>query len=247
MPGSFSAGASWRNISTPLSEQYRVVTTSLSGYGGTQELRRPSGAFIEDEMDVLNAVIERAASKVHIVAHSFGGLLALFLVMQGRPDILSLTLLEPTAFSLLEPAGEAELNEQLHAMKDAYFSAWRSGDPQAVRHLLDFYGGAGTFDTYPGPVREKLMAQTSTNILDWETGDAVSLTMQELAVVTVPTLVVCGSVSHPAMQRCNQLLTQWMTQAKLQALEGANHFMIVTHPVELARVIDKHIRSTDAL
>src|SRR5665213_2166099 len=195
-PGSLSTGASWRNISTPLSEQYRVVTTSLSGYGGTQELRRPNGALIEDEMDVLNAVIERAASKVHVVAHSFGGLLALFLVMQRRPDVLSLTLLEPAAFSLLEPAGEAELSGQVNAMKDTYFSAWRSGDQQAARHLLDFYGGAGTFDAYPGPVREKVMAQTSTNILDWETGDAVSLTMQALAAVTVPTLVVCGNVSH---------------------------------------------------
>lgn len=55
VPGSFSTGSSWRNISTPLSERYRTITTSLSGYGKTQERRRQRGFYMQDEMDCLNS------------------------------------------------------------------------------------------------------------------------------------------------------------------------------------------------
>jgi pimeloyl-ACP methyl ester carboxylesterase len=37
VPGSFSAGSSWRTLTALLFDRYRTITTSLSGYGKTQE------------------------------------------------------------------------------------------------------------------------------------------------------------------------------------------------------------------
>ena len=39
VPGSCSTGAAWRPVMAQWAENYRVVTTSLLGYGGTQERR----------------------------------------------------------------------------------------------------------------------------------------------------------------------------------------------------------------
>lgn len=243
VPGSFSTGTSWRNISTPLSEHYRTITTSLSGYGKTQERRRQGGIHMEDEMDVLEAVLAQANAPVHLVAHSFGAWVALSLAMHRKPDLLSLTLLEPTAFNLLTSDGETALSEQVRAMKDSYVTAWRSGDQQAVRHVIDFYGGVGTFDAYPPAVQDKVIAQTPTNVLDWDSGYAEVPAQQDFDTVNVPTLVICGNSSHLAMQRCNQLLVDRLPQAQLMALDGANHFMIVTHAAELTQRINQHIRA----
>lgn len=243
VPGSFSTGTSWRNISTPLSERYRTITTSLSGYGKTQERRRQGGIHMQDEMDVLEAVLAQANAPVHLVAHSFGAWVALALAMHRKPQLLSLTLLEPTAFYLLTSAGETALSGQVRAMKDSYVAAWRSGDQQAVRHVIDFYGGVGTFDAYPPAVQDKVITQTSTNILDWNSGHAEFPAQEDFAAVNVPTLVICGNASHLAMQRCNQLLVDRLPQAQLMALDGANHFMIVTHAAELTQRIDQHIRA----
>lgn len=242
VPGSFSTGASWRNIATPLSERYRTITTSLSGYGKTQERRKPGGAHMQDEMDVLEAVLAQANAPVHLVAHSFGAWVALSLAMHRNPPLLSLTLLEPTVFNLLAPAGETALSGQVRAMKDNYVAVWNSGDQRAVRHVIDFYGGAGTFDAYPSAVQDKVITQTPTNILDWDSGYAESPRLEDFATVNVPTLVICGGTSHMAMQRCNQLLVDYLPQAQLMALDGANHFMIVTHAADLTLLIDRHIR-----
>lgn len=243
VPGSFSTGASWRPISTPLSERYRTITTSLSGYGKTQERRKPGGAHLQDEMDVLDAVLARVGVPVHLVAHSFGAWVALALAMYRRPSLLSLTLLEPTAFNLLLLGEEPALNQQVHAMTDRYMADWQSGDQRAVRHVIDFYGEVGTFDAYPPAVQGKVIAQTPTNILDWETGYATRPAPADFSAVHVPTLVIYGSNSHGAMRRCNELLVDHLPQARLMALEGANHFMIGTHAADLTHQIDAHIRA----
>lgn len=243
VPGSFSTGSSWRNINTPLSERYRTITTSLSGYGKTQERRRPGGTHIEDEMDVLDAVLNKADAPVHLVAHSFGAWVALALAIRRQPKLLSLTLLEPTAFNLLDVGGESVLNQEVHAMTNRYMTEWQSGNQQAVRHVVDFYGQAGTFDSWPPEVQQKVISQTPINILDWKTGYADSTKLADLSAVKVPTLVVCGSLSHMAMQRCNQLIVDYLPQAKIMTLDGANHFMVATHASELTHAIEQHIRA----
>jgi len=245
VPGSFSAGSSWRNISTPLSERYRTITTSLSGYGKTQERRKPGGTHMEDEMDVLEAVLNRADAPMHLVAHSFGAWVALALAIRRAPNLLSMTLLEPTAFNLLGLGGESALNQEVRAMTDRYMTEWESGYQQAVRHVIDFYGEAGTFDGYPPAVQEKLISQTPTNILDWKTGYANSIQLADFTAVKVPTLVVCGRSSHMAMQRCNQLLVDHLPRAQIMTLAGANHFMIGTHASDLTQVVEQHIRTVE--
>jgi pimeloyl-ACP methyl ester carboxylesterase len=241
VPGSFSAGSSWRNICTPLSERYRTITTSLSGYGKTQERRKIGGAHLEDEMDVLEAVLEKADAPVHLVAHSFGAGVALALAIRRAPKLLSLTLLEPTAFYLLPLAHELALSQDVRAMTDLYMAGWESGNQQAVRHVIDFYGGTGAFDSYPLAVQEKLASQTATNILDWKTGYADTPRLTDFASVNVPTLVVYGQSSHRAMQRSNQVLADHLPHAQIVALEGANHFMINTHAAKLTELIERHI------
>lgn len=194
-------------------------------------------------MDVLEAVLKRADTPVHLVAHSFGAWIALALAMRRTPKLLSMTLLEPTAFQLLGLRGESALSQEVDAMTDRYMTEWKIGNQQAVRHVIDFYGNAGTFDGYPPAVQEKLISQTPTNILDWKSGYADSTKLADLAAVKVPTLVVCGRASHKAMQRCNQLLVDHLPQAKIMMLEGANHFMIASHASDLTHAIERHIRA----
>ena len=90
------------------------------------------------------------------------------------------------------------------------------------------------------------MATTPVNILDWETAFDYPLTTEVLAQVEVPTLVIKGRESHPAMQRVNEILSERMTQATLATIEGAAHFMIATHADEVARLVAQHAHRAEA-
>jgi pimeloyl-ACP methyl ester carboxylesterase len=241
VPGSFSTGSSWRAIATPLSERFRTITTSLSGYGKTQERRIAGGFHLEDELDVLETVLQKVDAPTHLVAHSFGAWAALLLAIRRPSNLLSLTLFEPTAFQILALCQETALNQHILDLVDRYTTDWNSANKMAVRHIIDFYGGDGTFAGYPEPVKEKLISQTATNILDWRSGFASPVGLEDIAAVHVSTLVVCGGRSHMVMRRCNQLLVENLPRSKLTMLDDANHFMIVTHAEDLRSIIERHV------
>ena len=91
VPGSCSTGAAWRPVIAAWNGRFRCVTTSLLGYGGTAERRSVRDPSISHEAEALESVV-RKAGRVHLVGHSFGGLVALSGVdMQvGRGEIFGL-------------------------------------------------------------------------------------------------------------------------------------------------------------
>jgi pimeloyl-ACP methyl ester carboxylesterase len=239
VPGSCSTGAAWRPVISQWQNRFRCVTTSLLGYGGTAERRTPVDSDIRHEAEILELVIRRAACPVHLVGHSFGGLSALAVALRNRVPLLSLAILEAPAPEILRQMGEYSQYRSFREMTDIYFSMFQAGDPNAIQQMIDFYGGAGTFAGWPQRVRDYAIETTATNILDWASGYGFRLTRPSLTKIDIPTLVLWGENSHPAVQRTNQLLAQ-CTKASAITIGGAAHFMISTHPEEVAGALARH-------
>ncbi|HEY6715667.1 MAG TPA: alpha/beta hydrolase [Reyranella sp.] len=245
VPGSCSTGAAWRPILSQLGNGVRAVTTSLLGYGGTAERRTLRDADISREAEVLEAVVRRAASPVHLVGHSFGGAAAIAVALRRRVPLLSLVIIEAPVPELLRHAGEHRHYRALREMTDVYFDAFRAGETAAIKLMIDFYGGAGTFAAWPDRVRRYAIDTTPVNILDWASAYDFQLTPACLANIDVPALVLRGGASHPAMRRASELLSQCMANASLATIAGAAHFMISTHAEEVARAIAQHLAGVE--
>ena len=52
-------------------------------------------------------------------------------------------------------------------MTEAYFAAHDNGNAEAIAAMIDFYGGTGTFASWPPRVRAYAVQTTAVNILDW--------------------------------------------------------------------------------
>lgn len=250
LPGSCATGAAWRPMIEAWGGRFRCVTTSLLGYGGTAERRTASDTAMAHETDVVEAVIRRAAASsgsggpsrhVHLVGHSFGGLVAAAVALRQTVQLASLTVLEAPAMEILKHKGEDAHYGTFRAMSDAYAAAFQRGDREAVAAMIDFYGGSGTFASWPQRVRAYAVETTAANILDWQTAYGFPLSADALAGVAVPTLVLWGGISQPAVQRANALLAECIPGAAAEAVEGAAHFMIATHAAAVARRVADHI------
>jgi pimeloyl-ACP methyl ester carboxylesterase len=240
-PGSCSTGAAWRPIIAQCEAQFRCITTSLPGYGGTAERRSPADASIAHVAAALEAVILRAGSPVHVVGHSFGGLAALAVALRQDVPMASLTIVEAPAAQLLVAAGEHAHYRAFRGMTQAYFAAFAAGNAEAIATMVDFYGGAGTFAGWPARVRAYAMETTEVNILDWASAYGYQLSPAMLATLQLPVLVLRGSASHPAVQRANELISQCLKDATLASIDGAAHFMITTHADAVAALLRDHI------
>jgi pimeloyl-ACP methyl ester carboxylesterase len=94
-------------------------------------------------------------------------------------------------------------------------------------------------------VRAYAVQTTPVNILDWASAYSFALSAASLAAVDIPTLVIHGGASHPAVQRANALLSECMSNATLATIGTAAHFMIATHPGEVGRLIGQHVHRAE--
>jgi pimeloyl-ACP methyl ester carboxylesterase len=246
VPGSCSTGAAWRPVMSAWNGEFRCVTTSLLGYGGSEERRRTGDASIVHEAQMLEAVIRKAGGHVHLVGHSFGGLVALAVALRKRVPLASLAIVEAPAAELLRGCGELEHYHAFHQMTDSYFADFAGGNLEAIAGMIDFYGGAGTFASWPPRVRGYAVETTPVNILDWASAFGFPLSPAILAAIDIPVFVARGGASHAAVQRANALLSESINGAALATVDGAAHFMIATHAGELAGLIAEHVRRVEA-
>jgi pimeloyl-ACP methyl ester carboxylesterase len=243
VPGSCSTGAAWRPVTAYLKEGFRCITTSLPGYGRTEDRRSAEDVSIVHQCDAVEEVIERAGGPVHLVGHSFGGLVALAVALRARTRLASLTILEATAVGMLYRPGEEEHLAAIGAMRDGYFGAYGKGQQDAIGAMIDFYGGAGTFAAWPERVRAHAIETTPVNMRDWGGAYGFRPAPQALAALALPTLVCVGAASHAAVRRANALVREAVPGSRFAEIGGAAHFMIATHAGEVAAMIADHARS----
>jgi pimeloyl-ACP methyl ester carboxylesterase len=241
VPGSCSTGAAWRPVVAQLENEFRCVTTSLLGYGGTAERRTLRDADISHEAEMLESVVRRVGRPVHLVGHSFGGLVALAVALRNQVPLLSLAILEAPAPGVLRSMGEHHHYRAFREMTDSYFGAFLAGDAMAIAAMIDFYGGAGTFIGWPQRVRDYAVDTTAVNILDWAGAYGFEPAADLLATVGVPVTLIWGGESHRAVRRANELLGNCMRNVSVVTIAGAAHFFIATHAHKAASLIAQHV------
>jgi len=241
VPGSWGTPSAWRGVIAALPDRFRIVTTSLLGYGDTAERRAGTDVFIEREAEILETVVLRAGGPLHLVGHSYGGQACLAVAIRKVAELTSLTIIEPTAFPLLRQTGELALYEEVTTMHAAYVRAFDAGDKEAAKRVIDFFGGRGTFDALPERMRDYVVTTTTTNILDWHCGLGFDAPLSAYAGITAPTLILCGESGHPSVVRATEILLGAMPRASLKTIPGASHFMMATHPTDVAAFVREHV------
>ncbi len=251
VPGSCATGAAWRPMIDAWGGRFRAVTTSLLGYGGTAERRTAADSSIVHAAEAVETVIARAAAAggaeggpVHLVGHSYGGLVSVAVALRQAVPLASLTVIEAPLMQLLRerPEDAAHL-AAFRSMNEAYFAAFARGEADAVADMVDFYGGPGTFAAWPERVRAYAAETAAVNILDWRSAYGFPLTTALASAIAVPTRVVWGAASHPAAQRANAGLAAAVPGAVSAVIAGAAHFMIATHAAEVAERVAEHIEA----
>ena len=241
LPGSFGTGSGWKAVMDSLPSRYRLVTTSLLGYGATSERRPLGNATMAQQIEVIDLILDRIAEPAHVVAHSFGGLAALAHAIHGTTRPASLALVEANPFGILKSADEGQFFGMFGALTQVYFAEFEARNPDAARHVIDFYGGKGTFASFPPKVRDYIVKTTPSNIRDWSSATAFEPPLSSYAAISARTLVVRGGNGHPAMMRIAEILAATIPHARLETVAGGSHFLPASHPSEVARLVGDHV------
>lgn len=242
VPGSFSSTAAWRPVCEYLKD-FRTVTTSLPGCGGSAPFER-NDISSDDYAEVIEAVIAHTKSPVHLVGHSWGGTVAIAIALRAKAALVSLTLIEANPCDVLRQGNSGDLYEAAANMSDAYIAAYRGGELDAARRVIDFWSGEGTFASLPLKMREYAVQTTPANTLDWPAMFGFRPPLSDFARLELPVLWIHGTDSHPSLHRIAELVCARLPDSKLEKIQNASHLLIGTHPKETAGMIATHVRAT---
>jgi pimeloyl-ACP methyl ester carboxylesterase len=215
--GSVLDGAMTWSAQQPLAERWRLVVVDRPGFGSSPAVDRVDfAADAELVVEILDQAKQRwGVERIHLVGHSYGGVICL-LAAAIRPEALrSLTVIEPPAFGVA--AGDPAVDDLVAGLKDH----WRQGPRESPARFLDtFLHLVGSATELPDPLPPRLEQGAAMLIVErgpWE----ADIALTQLARAPFPKLVVSGAHSAAFDAVCDVLERD--LGADRVAIAGAGH------------------------
>jgi lipase len=238
--GSASAAVMWASVIDALKVQFRVIAPDLIGYGRTDSWPNGHAFTAADELRLLEPLLPQGAP-VHVVGHSYGGLIALHLALAGRIALRSLTLIEPVAFFLLPHAGAHDAWSEIRALGRDYATRIAAGETEAaLRGFIGYWAGDGAWDVMDEPLRAQIRRAAGKIVLDFQ----LAFTDPGLASVRAlqfPIRLISGGRTRSPTRHIMTFLADQWPAAKFEVVASANHLLPVTHPELLGALLQREL------
>ena len=238
--GSLASSRMWMPYRDALGAAGELITVDLYGYGASPEWPGPAPMRLADGAAVLHKACVHRAEPVHVIAHSFGGAVALRWALEHPERVESLTLIEPVCFFLLQYLG-AHAAGALAAIRHVAdgFNPARGDAVQAaaMQRFYDYWNGPGSWSALAADRKQMLLARHAQVGRDFGAIFAERFSPHALRRLSQPTLLVTGSESPQAALLTSAVIAETTPQASLVCVPGAGHMLPVTHPAELTAIL----------
>ncbi|MGZ4481306.1 MAG: alpha/beta fold hydrolase [Gaiellales bacterium] len=203
----FGAVETWQE-QRPLGDRHRLLLVNRRGFGESPDVDGED--FDVDAADVA----ELLSSRMHLVGHSYGGVVALLAAARRPSRVRSLALIEPPAFDLVRG------NDQVEAFI-AEFTALVQRHPSPGEFLPRFVrlvgGDAARLPQPLPPALERAARVQMRGRRPWE----AEVALLDLAAARIPMLVFSGGHSPVFDAVCDAI--ESVTGARRAVIPGAGH------------------------
>lgn len=246
--GSFASDATWKKIIEVQAKKHQCIAIKLPGHGGAPEPNDIQAPTLATEINLVVHIIEQTTDQaVHLIGHSFGGVVALAVALSGRVKVCQLTLFEPVAAWVLAAAQDELHYQQVQDCFNLYQQDLAQRIPDACQRVIDFWGQAGDFKALPEGIQDHMRDLTAHNFRHWQLSKNISTTAQDLQRCTIPTQVIYGTCSSPVTHAVCEHLVALMPNCCEYAVQGASHFLVTTHADQCLAIINKPLSVMNTL
>lgn len=230
----------WRRLAERLAgEGFRAIAPDFLGAGENPPW--PDGAPFHFHQDV-EAIEAMIAAPVHLIGHSYGGLVALT-VARRRPEIVrSIAVYDPVAFGVLQEEAAPEEAAEMARVEAILGDETIGGGDAWMEAFVDWWNGAGSWRAMPAPSREAFLRVGRKVFLEVKSLMGDRTPASAYANVTAPALILSGAASPEPARRVGALLAAAMPRGRQLLVEGAGHMGPITHPAAVEEAILAHLR-----
>ncbi|MEP7120548.1 MAG: alpha/beta hydrolase [Byssovorax sp.] len=237
------SGDQWKRTAEHLVRRgYRALVPDLLGSGRNAPWLDGKPFSFHDDLAIVTRLLQLAPRPVHLVGHSYGGLVALRAAALDPARVRSIALYDPVALGVLDPelAADAEGLSQLSHLRFGW------GETEAeheafLERFVNYWGGEGAWPRLREPARAEFRR------IGWIVHEgARSLTLETTGAdayraLRIPALFVTGEHSPPAAQRVVAHLGEAVPGARVERIAGAGHMGPLTHGKQLNELLSAHL------
>ncbi len=227
----------WSELTSRLPDQTHLNCPGYQTALSAGVTANPQAFRLSDEAKPVLEWVAQQPGQVHLVGHSYGGALALFVALASPEKVATMTLHEPCMFNLMQIDGSVNAT--------AYAVIWQAaatinrhlqkGRPDAaMQHFVDYWNGPGSWASMSAKAQAKLIDWSSKAPMDFAALFAERPCALALRALAIPTTVVVGEYAPPPTRAVADALQKHLPLCWRETLAGAGHMGPVSHPGEFA-------------
>jgi pimeloyl-ACP methyl ester carboxylesterase len=239
--GSWGDHHNWDAVVAGLSESFEVVAYDRRGHSRSE--RGTGQGSVYEDADDLAALIEALASgPAHVVANSYGAVVALNAAAR-RPEVFAtLVAHEPPLVGMLAATRFAPVLDELDRRVAKVIEVLGAGDNRAGAKLFieTIARRPGAWETELSPGLREVFVHNGPTFLD-ETQDQDSrrLDLDALGRFDRPALLTKGTASPPFLSATVDAIAAALPYFEVETIEGADHAPHETTPEAYIAVVTR--------
>ena len=239
-----SGASQWHSLVQALGPGYELLTPEHYGCESSGPWTGEHAFTLADDAARPIALIDETEEKVHLVGHSYGGGVALYVALNRPNKIATLTLYEPSAFHLLRQMGEAGAKAfaEISAIARHLSQCVIIGDYRAgIADFIDYWNFPGAWKAIRPAAQNALIRWAPKGPLDFHALFEDPTPARAYRVLNFPVLIVRGEHAPLPTRVISERLLELLPHGRLKIVAGAGHMGPLTHASEVSRLIVQHI------
>lgn len=235
----------WNKLLVDLPAGIAPLTPTNRGYSLPDLIPRGQVVSVADEVAHLKAQIPAGTTGVHLVGHSYGGLVALTLALDADVPLKSIWLYEPVLFGSLRPlvdtlpADAAQQVREFTEQPDRFLDASTGGQDAWLENFVDYWNQPGAWASMSD--KAKAMAR----LVGWKMFQEVRMVFEEpqpfdAYQLRVPMTLVSGERTQPPAREMVRHLAAVNPHAQVVELQGQGHMGVVGAPDAVRPTLQAH-------
>ena len=244
--GTASSGAQWRSLAEAMPHGWNVLAPDLCGYGEAAAWQGEGAFSLAAEAALAESVLGAGSERIHLVGHSYGGVVALRLAAQWPERVQSLVLIEPVAFHLFRDAPAGSLDHRLlgevRQVAELVWGSVASGDYRGgMAGFVDYWNGDGAWLQAKPELQAALIRRLPKVALDYWAALGESIQADGYGQIGAPSLILSGSRSPQPARRVAAIVGECLPNCRRLTIEGAGHMLPLTHKDAVNAAILEHL------